>query len=63
MPEAKAPATGISKVWNYFKSSFQARPNEKHGSGLTAFKEEWSELDESAKAEIRAGIENGTATY
>jgi hypothetical protein len=63
MAEVKAPSTGISKVWNYFKTSFQARPNPEFGSGLTAFKEEWSVLSETAKADIRAGIENGTATY
>jgi hypothetical protein len=63
MPEVKPTPTGISKVWNYFKSSFQARPNADHGSGLTAFKEEWSAIPEADKAAIRSGIENGTETY
>lgn len=54
--------TGISKIWAFFKSSFVDRPSDK-GNGLTAFKAEWDELDESDKVSIRAGIENGSLTY
>ncbi len=44
----------ISKVWAFFKG---AVPN------LTAFKNEWAELSEQDKQQIRTGIENGTLTY
>lgn len=62
MPEA-APSTGISKVAKFFKDSFTERPNPTSGSGLTAFKAEWTELSDNDKAQLRAGIENGTLTY
>lgn len=58
-----AGSTGISKVWAVFKSSFTDRPNEQYGSGLTAFKNEWDQLDEAGKADIRSGVEDGSLTY
>jgi hypothetical protein len=56
--------TGITKIWSFFKSSFIDRPNDVLGSGLTAFKAEWDELDEKGKADLRRGIDTeGTLTY
>jgi len=54
---------GISKIWAFFKASFTDRPNSAHGSGLTAFKEEWTALSDESKEQIRQGIESGTLTY
>lgn len=54
---------GISKIWSFFKGSFAARPHPDKGAGLTAFKEEWSELPEKDKEELRQGIQNGTLNY
>jgi hypothetical protein len=60
----EAPAKqGISKICAFFKSSFTDRPNEVHGAGLTAFKNEWDAMPEKDKADIRSGIDNGTLTY
>ena len=58
-----AALPGISKIWAFFKSSYNDRPNSQHGSGLTAFKEEWGQLSEVDKSQIRAGIENSSLTY
>jgi len=63
MPETPPTKTGISKVWQFFKSSFADRPNPIHGAGLTAFKNEWAELSESDREAIRYGIENATLDY
>jgi hypothetical protein len=55
--------TGISAIWAFFKSSFADRPNEEHGAGLTAFKHEWDAIPEDGKAQIRAGLDDGSLTY
>lgn len=60
---ATIQSEGISKVWTFFKSSFADRPNPEFGSGLTAFREEWGQLPETDKAQIRSGIADGTLSY
>jgi hypothetical protein len=57
------PATGISKIWAFFNSSFRDRPNDILGAGLSAFKAEWDAMPEKDKADIRKGIEDGSLTY
>jgi len=54
---------GISKIWTFFRSSFTERPNEDHGSGLTAFKKEWDAMTEDGRADLRKGIGDDTLTY
>jgi hypothetical protein len=54
--------TGISKVWAFFKPAFTNQADVKR-NGLTCFKNEWGQLTEDDREQIRTGIENDTLTY
>lgn len=57
--------TGIAKVWNYFKDVYAGLTNSDFPgkSGLSLFKEEWSQLSEAGKEELRVGVSDGTLNY
>ena len=59
-PEKKSRP--ISKIWAFFKSAYIGQsPPERNG--LTAFKNEWVALSDSARDDIANGIEDGSLAY
>jgi hypothetical protein len=48
-------ASGIGLAWKYF--------GKLPGQTLTEFKAEWGELSDKSKAELTAGLSDGTESY
>jgi hypothetical protein len=47
--------SGISLAMTFFGKS--------EGQGIKAFKDEWDDIPEAGRAQLTAGLSNGTLTY